>query len=175
MVMCVDVVSDQPTDRTSSTQSWINRWAVPIYVAFTNAVCSHSIRSSFWLFVTFVLLLLSWTRLPIVSLVAQFSFCLFVSPTSMQRVSICAGPFLPHGLPISTWHCEPVTMPFVFVLCLTSVAPYNLTVFCFPPSAHKFGAAPFPCPWATMFGRRIIRRIPGRLSLSAVFGICRPV
>ena len=62
-----------------------------------------SFRTGFWLFVFTFLVLPSSTCLPIGSSVAQFFFCLFLGPALVQLVPIGVGPFLPHGLPISTW------------------------------------------------------------------------
>jgi hypothetical protein len=50
------------------------------------------------------------------------------------------------------------------------------SVFGVPSSADKFGASYFPSLRVTMFVRCVVargrRRIPGRLSLSLVLGIC---
>ena len=78
------------------------------YISFTNVVCIHSICSRFWMPVTSVLLLLSGTGLSIGSTVTEFSFCLFLRPTLMQLVPICATPFLSHGLHISISDCKPL-------------------------------------------------------------------
>ena len=102
-------------------ESFISRRAKPI-------------SPGFCLFVPTDLLLLSWTCLPRGSSVAPFSSRLFLSPILTLCLSIYAGPFLPHGLPLSTADCEPLPRvplfwySFLFELssvCL-SFAPYNL-------------------------------------------------
>jgi hypothetical protein len=78
-----------------------------LYISFTNVVCIHSIRSRFCMLVS-VLLLLSGTSLAIGSRVTEFSFCLFLRPTLMRLVPLCASPFLSPGLPSSTSDCKPL-------------------------------------------------------------------
>lgn len=53
-----------------------------------------------------VLLLLSGMGLTTGSTVTEFSVCLFLRPTLMRLVPICASPFLSHGLPSSTSDCK---------------------------------------------------------------------
>jgi hypothetical protein len=73
-------------------------------IGFKNDTCVYSIRSGSWIFLTIFLLLRSWACLPTGLSVTQFSLCLFSHPTLM--LIAWSDPFLPHGLPRSTYECE---------------------------------------------------------------------
>ena len=106
---------------------------------------------------------------------------LLPSPTSHTDFA-CA--YLRRSI-FSTWPPH-----FHFRLCATATisclfqhpSPCRCTqhaVFSVPSSANNCGTTSFPFPPVTMFRYRTIgpgiHRIPGRLPLSPVFGICRPV
>jgi hypothetical protein len=134
-------------------------------------------------FITTILLLLSWTCLPIGSPVAPSSFCLFLRPTLKKRVPTCAGPFLLHGLPITTWDCEPLprcpSCWFSFLFHHSSLSHHTTcsiirsifrwqvwsTIFSFSVSDHVW--APYNSTGNMQDSRTSL--------LISSFGICRPV
>jgi hypothetical protein len=104
---------------------------------------------------------------------------LSVRPTLMQCLSICAGPLLPHGLPLSTSDCQPMPRvplfwySFLFELSSVCLSLHTTCSILRSIFRWKVWSTFFPPPRVTMFGCRIpgpaIRRISGRLSLSPVF------
>jgi len=107
----------------------------------------------------------SWTCLPLGPSVASLRSIL------MSLLPICAGPFLPYGLPISTWYWATATMSFVLVLPLT----FSLVTLSLPTTC---GILHSVFRWQV---RRILFSVPmsdriwARLSSSPVSGACRPV
>jgi hypothetical protein len=93
-------------------------------------------------------------------------------PTLLLHLSICTGPFFPHGFPISTWDFEPLPRcPSCWYSALRQHSPLccfiQLAVLSATLSVDKSGTSSFPFLWATMFERRILEPglcwIPERL------------
>ena len=98
---------------------FITGWDIPRDVAFADVAWVYSIRTGLWLFMTIVILLLSWTCLPMESSVASF-FASLMSHTDVVFAHL-------HWSILATWLSHfylrfwtTATMSFVLVLCLTS-------------------------------------------------------
>jgi hypothetical protein len=94
--------------------------------------CIYSIHCCLAI-VTTVLLLLSYTCLSFRFLVAHFSVCLYLRPSLTQPLPICAGPFLPHGIPsplpletVSHCHDDLRDVSRCYFSARHSVAAYNV-------------------------------------------------
>jgi len=99
---------------------FITRWSIPRAIACTCVVWVYAIRNNFWPFLTVVLLLYSWTCLPIESSVTPFSFTYSdvihwyrMRPSALVHSCHMASPF-----PLES--VSHATMSSTLVLCLPS-------------------------------------------------------
>jgi hypothetical protein len=160
---------------------FITKGDIPRDVAFTEVAWVCSIRTGLWLLMTIVILLVSWTCLPIESSVAFFFWQFYVPhwrgvcPSALVHSYYMAFPF-----PLEIWkHCYDVRVGTLFYVRIRHfVTSYNLQYYLlqFPLTSleHTF----FPV-CERLFGAPYIRarnmQDSRTVVLSPVFGICWPI
>lgn len=146
-------------------------WDIPRGVAFTDVAWVYSIRSHLWLFMTVVILLLSWMCLS--SLRSPRPFAIHVPhwcgvcPSALVHSCHMAFPF---PLQILNYCYDVLCVGTLFYVRIRhSVASYNLQYYLLHFPLTSLEHSLFLFLWATMFGRRILDTLIRRDSRTAFF------